>query len=51
MSDKGVIIKEVCNVLNAALNNAVKKKEELDSPKWWTEQVMTRLCRWGLKKK
>ena len=51
MSDKGVIIKEICNVLNVALDNAVKKKEKLDSNEWWTEQVMTRLCRWGLKKK
>ena len=51
MYDKGIIIKEVCNLLNVALNNSVKNKEELDSPKWWTEQVMIRLCRWGLKKK
>ena len=50
MSDKGVIIKEVCHVLNGALEQAVKNKAELESTAWWTEQVMTQLCHWGLRK-
>lgn len=37
MPDKDVVIKEVYNVLNEALNNAVKKRKKLDSTKWWTE--------------
>ena len=51
MSDSDVIIKEIRNVLDGALIKAVKKQEKIESPAWWTDQVMTPLCRWGLDKK
>ena len=52
MSDKGIIIKEICITLDKVLDNARGAKPgEMDSPEWWTNQVMTVLCRWGLKKR
>ena len=51
MCDKGVIIKEICNTLDGIIPNEENAGlYELDSPAWWTDQVMSALCKWGLEK-
>ena len=52
MHDKGVIIKEVCSTLDGMLKDTNDAgPNELDSVAWWTDRVITALCRWGLRKK
>ena len=52
MYDKGVIIKEIQDALDNVSQTAKKATStQLELPSWWTDQVMTALCRWGLKRK
>ena len=49
MLDKGCIVREVCDALDRTLQNAEHAEAaQLSRPGWWTEQVVTALCRWGL---
>lgn len=56
MDEKDEIIKEVKLVLNAIFEKTKKlekidgSEQELESTKWWTDQVLTALCAWGLKR-
>lgn len=52
MPDKGVIIKEVCSALDSVLiGTQSSTPSQLESTKWWTSQVLTALCRWGLRRR
>lgn len=51
MSDNGVIIKEVCGALDTMLKKtSCPGADDLESRDWWTNQVLTTLCTWGLAK-
>lgn len=56
MDEKDEIIREVKQVLDSILEKTKKlegtegSERTLESPKWWTDQVLTDLCAWGLKR-
>jgi len=51
MLDKGIMIKEIRDVLGGTLKKANKvEPAKLESTKWWTKQIMRALCGWGLEK-
>ena len=51
MSDKGAIIKEVSTALDCMLEKTGEAgPDALESRDWWTNQVLTTLCTWGLAK-
>ena len=50
MSDKDFIIRGVQDSLDGMLKETKEvEPEQLESTKWWTKQVMTALCSWGIK--
>lgn len=51
MFGKDVIIKEVRDALEDMLQKTEEAvPDQLESATWWTEQIMSALCKWGLKK-
>ena len=51
MTDKDDIIRGVRDALDGILEKTKEAgRDQLESTKWWTNQVMAELCVWGLKK-
>ena len=50
MRDKDIIIRGVQDSLDGMLKKTKEAgPDQLESTKWWTRQVMTALCAWGIK--